>query len=184
MCATNPQIRAVSARLLLTGSALEMAKGPPPRPVEETTDIDVAETVIPLPLAEDAAEATAPANPLEDNRPTEIYDPKQRRDIHATREQRIGGSTVLEMMRNSEHHLSAPLRQLVERAQADLRAAQVDARTTLVLQHEFEFDLRVGYRLILNMFDADGRCIEVRAEVDSDGREVRRGSIVSHVVPI
>ena len=129
-------------------------------------------------------EPVRPLLALEDDRPTEIYAPRERPTVHTSRIQQIKGSTVLEMIRNPEHHLSAPLQELVQRARADLPGACVDLRTLLRLRHDFEFDRRVGYHLTLAMFDRRGRCIEVRAEVDPDGRALRRWSIISNLVSI
>lgn len=148
---------------------------------------DTADTLRPS-IASTESTAVRSGTPIRiglgDDRPTEIFAPKERRALHASRQQQITGSTVREMIRNPEHQLSTPLQELAQRARADLPRAEIDLRTSLTIQHEFEFDLRVGYRLTLKMFDDQGRCVEVEADVDSDGRELRRGSIVSHIVSI
>lgn len=126
--------------------------------------------------------AARPQMLIDDDRPTEIHDPKAMLGVHTVREQLIRGRTIGEMMRNPEHNLSRALEVLFARASADLRGAEIDARAELSLRHEFEFDLRVGYQLRLKVFDAQGRCVEVSAELDQDGRDVRRGSVMARFV--
>ena len=119
-----------------------------------------------------------------DDRPTEIYDPEAKAELHASREQVMVGLTIRDVIRQTGHHLSRPLEELVARARASLDGANIDARASLAIQHEFEFDRRVGYQLRLRLFDESGRCVEVRAEIDHDGREIRRGSLMSQVIDI
>lgn len=159
----------------------------PTSPTAVSTAVDTVETDPPSSL-EDTATELPTVRPQRrrfgDERPTEIFAPKQPVALHAMREQAIEGSTIREMIKNPEHHLGAPLRELVERAQADLPNARVNEKSSLILRHEFEFDFRVGYHLTLTMYDDRGGCIEVQADVDSDGRQVRRGSMVSQIIPI
>ena len=110
----------------------------------------------------------------EDRRPTEINAQKNEDPLGATREQLILGSTIADMLRNSEHALSAPLAELMARAQKDLPTASIDPRASLLLEHQFQFEKRVGYRLQLKLFDAQTRCVQVCAEVDQDGRHPPR----------
>ena len=121
---------------------------------------------------------------LDDDRPTEIHDVERKRELHSSREQLITGRTIAEMMNNSEHSLSDALSKLYTRARSDLPAAQIDARSSLMLRHEFEFDRRVGYFLTLKLFDKAEKCVEVNAEVDQDGRAIRRGSMDSKLIQI
>jgi hypothetical protein len=122
---------------------------------------------------------------MDDDRPTEIFQPAVKQEsLHTTREQLITGSTILEMIRNPSHQLSRPLEELVARAQSDLPTAEVDPKATLLLRHDFEFERRVGYRLRLKLFAPDNRCVEVNAEVDADGRAIRRGSMMSKLITI
>lgn len=125
-----------------------------------------------------------PKRLLDDDRPTEIFRNKTKASLHTTRTQVIRGSTISEMIRNASHQLSRPLSELAARAKADLPTAQIDDRAQLVLHHDFEFDRRVGYRLKLELYDPSGRCVEVLAEVDHDGRKIRRGSMMSKLLQI
>ncbi|MCK6549957.1 hypothetical protein L6R52_29255 [Myxococcota bacterium] len=129
--------------------------------------------------------AVAPRASMDDDRPTEVH------AIHGhdagprlveSREQVIRGSTVREIMTNREHKLSTALYTLLRRAREDLPDAELDARTELKLRHDFEFDRRVGYFLKLVVFDAAGKCVEVVAELDQDGRQIRRGSVFSKLL--
>ena len=128
--------------------------------------------------------AAAPARLIDDDRPTQIFQPAAKRSLHTSREQLITGSTILEMIRNPSHALSRALEQLVARAQSDLPTAEVDPKATLLLCHDFEFEQRVGYRLRLKLFAPDNQCVEVNAEVDADGRAIRRGSMMSKLITI
>lgn len=121
---------------------------------------------------------------IEDDRPTELFRNASKASLHTSREQVIIGSTIGEMMRNPSHKLSRPLCQLVAQAKADLPNAEIDPRSSLVLRHEFEFDRRVGYQLSLKLFGVDEGCVEVSAEVDHDGRKIRRGSMMSKLIQI
>lgn len=125
-----------------------------------------------------------PRGILDDNRPTEIFEPAAKRSLHASREQLIRGSTISEMMRNPGHSLARPLSTLFARAKADLPTAVVDERAVLHLHHDFEFDQRVGYRLRLELFDPENQQVEVSAEVDADGKAIRRGSMMSRLISI
>lgn len=126
----------------------------------------------------------APRAMMDDDRPTEIYARAPEPEVVYSRDQLIAGSTIREMMNSSEHRLSSALNQLLRRARADLPGADVDARTSLRLRHDFEFEKRVGYRLELKVFDGAGKCVEVVAELDQDGRAIRRGSVFSKLIPI
>lgn len=130
-----------------------------------------------------AVKAVAPRGAMEDDRPTEIYDAAAR-ELHTSREQLIIGSTIGDMMRNEAHKLSPALQKLMEKARVDLAGARIDPRATLLLRHEFEFDRRIGYQLKLKLFDDGGRCVEVTADVDQDGRAIRRGSLISKLITI
>lgn len=129
-------------------------------------------------------QAVAPRGLIDDDRPTEVYDPQMRRDLHTSRRQVLRGSTVQEILRNDEHHLSRTLGRLLDRARRDLATAEIDERAVLTLDHEFEFDTRVGYKLHIVLYDPQDRCVEVTAEVDPDGREIRRGSLIARMVSI
>jgi hypothetical protein len=122
--------------------------------------------------------------PFEDDRPTEIHQRERKVSLAHSRQQLIVGSTIREMMSNRGHRLSDALNKLVTCAQKDLPRAVVDSRATLMLHHDFEFDRRVGYRLKLKLFDEDDGCVEVVAEVDQDGKAIRRGSMVSKLINI
>lgn len=136
-------------------------------------------------MPKDRLEEVRPQGMLgEDDRPTEIHDPAAHASVHTTRDQLITGSTIAEMMGNMEHKLSAPLAELYRRAQRDLPGAKIDPRATLKLKHEFEFDRRTGYQLLLKLFDGNDRCVEVTARVDQDGRKIRRGSLISKLIEI
>ncbi len=128
--------------------------------------------------------ATVPRAALDDDRPTEICDVRASPDLITSREQLITGHTIGEMIRNPEHNLSQALARLLDRARIDLPAARIDPRTSLLLCHQFEFDRRVGYRLTLKLFDAEDRCVEVAADVDQDGKAIRRGSLISRLISI
>lgn len=121
---------------------------------------------------------------IDDDRPTELYHKKSKASLHTSREQTIRGRTISEMIRNGSHQLSRPLAELVSRAKVDLPTARIDERANLVLHHDFEFDRRVGYRLRLELFDPSDRCVEVLAEVDHDGRKIRRGSMMAKLLDI
>lgn len=121
---------------------------------------------------------------FEDDRPTELFDGDLKASLHTSREQLIRGSTIADMIENAAHQLSRPLAQLVARAKADLPSARIDDKASLRLRHEFEFDRRIGYQLRLELFGARGQCVEVQAEVDHDGHEVRRGSMMSKLLQI
>ena len=145
-----------------------------------------------LPRWGDGADATtlpgaAPARGgrlIDDDRPTELFRSASKASLHTSREQRIVGTTIAEMIKRASHQLSRPLAQLVARASADLPEASIDERASLLLHHDFEFDRRVGYRLRLELFAPDGRRVVVSAEVDHDGREIRRGSMMSQLIQI
>jgi hypothetical protein len=123
--------------------------------------------------------------PFDDDRPTELYERREPiQDLAHSRQQLITGSTIREMMKNKGHLLSEPLAKLFRRAKRDLPQAEIDQRASLMLRHDFEFDRRVGYSLQLKVFDAKGACVEVVAEVDQDGRAIRRGSMVSKLIEI
>jgi hypothetical protein len=122
--------------------------------------------------------------PLDDDRPTELHQRVPQQELAHTREQLISGSTVREIMNNQEHNLSDALGKLLESARRKLPNAEVDARASLVLRHHFEFDRRVGYDLKLKLFDAAGVCVEVVAELDQDGRAIRRGSVFMKLINI
>ena len=126
----------------------------------------------------------APRAAMDDDRPTEIYEVQASADVMTTREQLITGATIAEMIKNQKHQLSQVLAKLLDRARTDLPGAKVDKRTSLLLRHDFEFDRRTGYRLRLKLFDAKDQCIEVTAEVDQDGRAIRRGSLISKLISI
>ncbi len=121
---------------------------------------------------------------IDDDRPTELFEPVVKDGLHESREQLIIGMTIAEMIRNSAHKLSAPLAQLVRQAKIDLPNAEVGPMASLKLQHDFEFDRRVGYRLTLKLFDANKQCVQVFAEVDQDGRRIRQGSMMSKLLHI
>lgn len=125
--------------------------------------------------------AASPKSLLDDDRPTELYD-RERVDLAHSRRQVITGSTIREIMNNREHRLSAALKKLLQHARHDLPEALVDNRASLVLRHDFEFDRRVGYRLELKLFDDQDACVEVVAELDQDGRAIRRGSILAKLI--
>lgn len=128
--------------------------------------------------------AVRPRAAYDDDRPTEIRALEgDDAGLQTSREQLIAGSTINDMMRG-EHKLAQVLGVLLMRARQDLPGAEIDARATLKLHHEFEFDRRVGYRLELKLFNAKRRCIEVKAEVDADGRAIRSGSMISRTFPI
>lgn len=141
-------------------------------------------TDLPKPTRKDPMLSGRPKRLMDDDRPTELFEPAQMSSLATSREQIIVGSTISEMIRNAAHKLSRPLAQLVAQAKADLPSAVVDARASLVLHHDFEFDRRVGYRLQLKLLDAQDRCVEVSAEVDHDGRKIRQGSMVSKLIQI
>lgn len=123
--------------------------------------------------------------PLDDDRPTELYQRTvQQPELLQTREQLISGSTIREIMNNQEHNLSDALAKLVDSARRKLPNADVDPRASLVLTHHFEFDRRVGYDLKLKLFDAAGICVEVVAQLDQDGRAIRRGSVFMKLINI
>lgn len=143
---------------------------------------DAAETL--KPARRDPVLSGRPKRLMDDDRPTELFEPAEKRSLATSREQLIVGSTIGEMIKNAAHKLSRPLAQLVQQAKADLPQAEVDGRASLVLHHEFEFDRRVGYRLQLKLFDSTGGCVEVSAEVDHDGRKIRQGSMVSKLIQI
>ena len=149
----------------------------------EATVVDAAPDASQLAEARVALAAPVRA-PLDDDRPTEIYDPTHHRSLHTSVDQEIVGSTIEEMMRNSEHKLRTALDTLLSQARRTLPGARVDARATLRLQHEFEFDRRVGYRLWLVLSDEGGRTVEVTAELDQNGRAIRRGSMMSKLITI
>ena len=138
--------------------------------------LDTADT---RPLAEPTPRAS-----MDDDRPTEIHETIRTPDLITSREQLITGLTIGEMIKNSKHKLSRPLAQLVDRARTDLPGAKVDARSSLLLRHDFEFDKRTGYRLRLKLFDPRDRCVEVTADVDQDGKAIRRGSLISKLISI
>jgi hypothetical protein len=124
-------------------------------------------------------------DPYEDDRPTELYERVEPlKELAHSRKQVIAGSTIREMMKNREHRLSDALSKLFRRAKKDLPEAEIDQRASLSLRHDFEFDRRVGYFLQLKVFDAEGNCVEVVAEVDQDGKAIRRGSMVSKLINI
>jgi hypothetical protein len=127
---------------------------------------------------------TKPKSSMEDDRPTEIHETLSTPDLITSREQIITGFTIGEMIKNSKHKLSRVLAQLVDKARADLKGAKVDARSSLLLRHDFEFDRRTGYRLKLKLFASNDRCVEVTADVDQDGRAIRRGSLISKLIDI
>lgn len=131
-----------------------------------------------------AAPRPAPGRLIDDDRPTELFRNRSKASLHTSREQRITGSTISEMLDNSAHQLSRPLAQLLAKAKANLPSAKIDDRASLLLHHDFEFDRRVGYRLRLELFAPDDRCVVVSAEVDHDGREIRRGSMMSKLIQI
>jgi hypothetical protein len=129
--------------------------------------------------------AAKPRAMFEDDRPTEIKALKGEGDsVQKEREQTIHGTTIADMMSRGDHKLSQVLVVLIAKARQDLPGAIVDERASLLLHHEFEFERRVGYRLLLKLFDRKQRCIEVRAEVDADGRAIRSGSMISRTFPI
>lgn len=128
--------------------------------------------------------AVRPRAAFDDDRPTEIRALDEADSgLQTSREQRINGSTISDMIK-SEHKLSQVLGVLLLRASQDLPGADIDPRATLTLHHEFEFDRRVGYRLELKLYNHRSRCIEVKAEVDADGRAIRSGSMISRTFPI
>jgi hypothetical protein len=122
-------------------------------------------------------------NPFEDDRPTEIHQRGRKVSLAHSRQQLITGSTIREMM-NNKSHLSEALIKLVSCARKDLPEAEVDSRARLTLRHDFEFDRRVGYLLTLKLYDEEERCVEVVAELDQDGKAIRRGSMVSKLITI
>lgn len=127
----------------------------------------------------------APRASMDDDRPTEVHQLEgaaSAPQLVESREQVILGSTVREIMGNREHKLSTALYTLLRRAREDLPEAELDARTVLKLRHDFEFDRRVGYFLKLVVFDATAKCVEVVAELDQDGRQIRRGSVFSKLL--
>jgi hypothetical protein len=128
-----------------------------------------------------------PRGPLDEDWPTEVLERSAvggPRELAHSRDQVIVGSTIREIMNNAEHNLSDALSKLLETARRDLPNAAVDPRASLLLRHHFEFDRRVGYELKLKLFDAAGACVEVVAELDQDGRAIRRGSVFAKLIDI
>lgn len=126
-----------------------------------------------------------PRQRLDEDWPTEVYDrASSGRELAHSRDQVIAGSTIREIMNNAEHNLSDALSKLLERARRDLADAMIDPRASLLLRHHFEFDRRVGYELKLTLFDPRGQCVEVVAELDQDGRAIRRGSVFAKLIDI
>jgi hypothetical protein len=126
--------------------------------------------------------AISPRAVLDDDRPTEIHDAVKAPDLHTSREQLITGSTIGEMIRNREHNLSLALGKLMRKAKDDLPGATIDPRASLLIRHDFEFERRVGYRLKLKVFDREDHCIEVTADLDQDGKAIRKGSLISKLI--
>ncbi len=152
----------------------------PPKEIRSATPgskLDIADT---RPLIH----AAPMRQQLDDDRPTEIHETVAKPDLITSREQLITGLTIGEMIRNPKHQLSRALAKLLDRARADLPGAKIDKRTSLLLRHEFEFDRRTGYRLKLKLFDEDDQCVEVTAELDQDGKAIRRGSLISKLITI
>src|SRR5688500_1497408 len=153
-----------------------------PRGVTPGETIDVADT---RPLIDAApAKSAQPKASLDDDRPTEIHEVTSAPDVITSREQLITGFTIGEMIKNPKHALSQALAKLLDRARTDLPGAKIDAKASLLLRHEFEFDRRVGYRLKLKLFDRTNQCVEVTADVDQDGKAIRRGSLISKLFTI
>jgi hypothetical protein len=130
--------------------------------------------------------ARPPGGPLDEDWPTEVFERQSvgPRELAHSRDQVILGSTIREIMNNAEHNLSDALSKLLETARRDLPNASVDPRASLLLRHHFEFDRRVGYELKLKLFDEAGACVEVVAELDQDGRAIRRGSVFAKLIDI
>ena len=148
--------------------------------------IDVADTR-PVIKATKGAPPTTSAQmkaALDDDRPTEIHEVIAQQEVMTSREQLITGFTIGEMIKNPKHALSGALAKLVDQARTDLPGAKIDAKSSLLLRHEFEFDRRVGYRLKLKLFDRTNQCVEVQADVDQDGKAIRRGSLISKLFTI
>ncbi len=157
--------------------------------VDETGDRTLTESaqfVSPLERPADSSlcEQTDVHAEFEDNRPTEFFDLKKKKQLTTSRDQVIRGSTIKEMVDSRTHHLSRPIAQLLSRAKTDLDGARIDPQASLHLRHDFEFDTRVGYHLSLTLFNSAGRCVEVTAEVDPDGKKIRRESMMARLLPI
>lgn len=125
-----------------------------------------------------------PVSAMEDDRPTQLYDREEAPPIQTSREQTMTGSTIGEVAKSTHHQLSRPLGQLISRAKNDLPDAGIDTQSVLKIRHDFEFDRRVGYHLTLTLYDPQGRCVQVSADLDQDGRAVRRGSLMAKLLSI
>src|SRR5438045_3257245 len=85
--------------------------------------------------------AVAPRSLMDDDRPTEIFERESAQaELVQSRQQIITGSTIREIMNNSEHKLSGALSKLLRRAREDLPKAEIDPRASLMLWHDFEFE--------------------------------------------